>query len=88
MSIHEREYMTSQNQKQAKLDPLEVKHRAERLSRDYDLNLNAEYFSKLHKRSLARIYEAYKGNAPTLLRKIDKHLNLIEQRKKLESQQA
>jgi hypothetical protein len=73
--------MSSANQTQAKLDPLEVKHRAERLSRDYNLELNAEYFATIHNRSLARVYDAWSGKAPGLLSKMNKHLDVIEQRK-------
>jgi hypothetical protein len=74
--------MSSEIKTQQKLDPLDVKHRYERMNRDYNLELNAEYFSSIHNRSLARIYEAFKGNAPSLLKKINKHLDVIEQREK------
>ena len=68
------------------LDPLDVKHRYERMNRDFNLDLSYEYFSKIHNRTTQRISDAFRGKAPNLLKKIDKHLDYIEERetKKLE----
>lgn len=68
-------------------DPLEVKHRSERLSRDYGLKLTAEYFAAVHDRSIQRIYDAWAGKAKSLLRKMDKHLDVVEERCKRKSEQ-
>lgn len=65
-----------------KLDALEVKHRAERLSRDYNLQLTTEYFATIHNRSIPRIYDAFSGRAKSLLAKINRHLDVIEEREK------
>lgn len=80
--------MNSINQMQQKLDPLTVKHRAERLSRDFNLELNPEYFASIHKRNVSRVYAAYKGKAPGLLSKMSKHLDTIEARKQNQAEVA
>lgn len=62
------------------LDPLDVKHRYERMNRDFGLKLNPEYFATIHNRSLPRVYSALKGEAPALLKRINKHLDVVEER--------
>lgn len=64
------------------LDPLTVRHRAERMSRDYGLDLSPEYFATIHNRSVTRIYDAYSGRAKNLLARMNKHLDIIEAREK------
>jgi hypothetical protein len=62
------------------LDPLTVKHRMERLSKDYNLKLNADYFAVIHNRSKSRINAALGGRAKNLLARINRHLDVVEER--------
>ena len=61
--------MTTNNQVP---DPMTVRHEAERLG------LNVLYFSNLHKRSLARVYDAYNDKAPELLAKMWRRIQYIK----------
>lgn len=61
--------------KQALPEPINVRHRAERLG------LKVAYFQKVFKRSHTRVYDAYKGNANTLLIKMNSHMEKVELRR-------
>ena len=63
-----------------KLEPLLVWQRAERLARKIGKKLDVQYMMRVHKRSQARVYQALNGKAPGLLRRIDRHLTMLEEK--------
>jgi len=54
------------------MQPIDVRHKAEKLG------ITPEYLSKIHRRSIQRIYDAYKGKAPNLLKRINNHLSKLQ----------
>ena len=60
-------------------DPMTVRHSAEKLG------LNPIYFSNLHKRSLARVYDAYNDKAPELLAKMWRRILYLESKQLVNS---
>ena len=65
---------------QEQINGLRCKHRAEKLSLLHNKKYDANYFSRVHRRSIARIYDAWNGKATLLRLRMDKHLDKLEQK--------
>ena len=73
-----KENTTNEGKTQAQLAGLGLKHRAQRLSALTGREFNAEYFAKIHNRSTSIIYRVWKGGAPLMRKKMEQHLEFLE----------